>query len=154
MLIYVILLSVQPRWYRYAPTKFAGELNKGASLVCDVRAYPAVNFTWSKSSSRMSPGQYQNTAHSSVLDIPAVQNTDYANYTCSATNVAGTGSFLLQLLPPGEYFHHYAINANYFKSEVGITVQVILRSEGGSKVILWNLCCICSISHRNQHIDA
>ncbi len=91
--------SDQPRWGNFKSQKFAAAIGKRASLVCSVRAYPAVNFTWTVAGQGLS--RTVDDDYSSVYVVDAVEEGDYGVYSCHVVNTVGTNQFDLSLQVPG-----------------------------------------------------
>ncbi|XP_043189169.1 hemicentin-2-like [Amphibalanus amphitrite] len=102
---------------RHAPivyhqyNKVAFDMGESASIACQMQAYPAPVFHWSRAGVPLdgSPsGDYEtnatelgNDVHQSVLRLSAVRPSDYGEYVCQARNEEGEHSTALHLQPKG-----------------------------------------------------
>lgn len=93
-----------PSWDTVALTKYAGAVGSAGLLECRVLCFPDATFTWHFGASDLvSDGriliEYSGTT--STVMFTTVQASDHGLYTCTADNFAGSNSFDIQFLEPG-----------------------------------------------------
>lgn len=85
-------------------TKYAGAVGSSGFLECRVLCFPNAIFTWQFGGSNLVPNgriliEYNGTT--STVMFTTVQASDHGLYTCTAANFAGSSSFDIQFLEPG-----------------------------------------------------
>uniref|UniRef100_T1JE94 Uncharacterized protein n=1 Tax=Strigamia maritima TaxID=126957 RepID=T1JE94_STRMM len=95
---------------RHTKKKIAFELGTTAEIECRMQAYPAPSFQWSFANTILASGmaQYEmnqkdlgDDLYSSTLVIPRLKETDYGEYTCSASNQLDNAKTHIKLLGRG-----------------------------------------------------
>ncbi|XP_075792870.1 hemicentin-1 isoform X2 [Pelodiscus sinensis] len=73
-------------------------VDKSATLQCEVGGYPLPEITWHKGGQQITKSIRQRILSTGALQIAFVQPGDAGQYTCMATNVAGSSSSSMELI--------------------------------------------------------
>ena len=101
----IVVIPDKPKWRQHALQKAVGTKGQTAILVCDVRAYPEVNFQWRLGGAEIQPGSKYRITHAqshSTLEVLEVEASDRTQYQCVATNSEGLVFFYVEVLSPGK----------------------------------------------------
>lgn len=77
-------------------------MDKPATLLCEAEGYPAPEIAWHKDGQQVVESLRQRILSTGALQIAYAQTTDAGRYTCTATNVAGSGSSSVELIIHGK----------------------------------------------------
>ncbi|XP_077188775.1 hemicentin-1 isoform X2 [Paroedura picta] len=94
-----IKLKIQvPPAIRPHPEEYVVVLDKPATLLCEAEGNPAPEIVWHKDGQQVVESLQQRILSTGALQIAFARTTDAGRYTCTATNVAGSGSSNVELI--------------------------------------------------------